>query len=235
MSGKKVLFEDGSKKVFEADSDDQLILSFTDNIVSSDGKKNSKTKGKGTVNSAIAVHLFDYLESYNVSTYYVSKINDRDIQVKRTELYPITVCIYNESTPALKKRYAKESKEDLTLPIVEFYHGKDRLNDPLNNEFTEKALEIAGEDELRVMSRDGLKINALIKPFFERRNINLADVKLQFGKYRGRVILSSEITPDSCQLIDTETGNILSSERFDKDMGNISESYRNIYERVLGE
>ncbi len=235
MSGKNVLFEDGSKKVMETDSDDQLIISFTDNIVSSDGKKNSKVRGKGHINNAIAVHIFDYLESYNVATYFVSKLNERDIQVRKTEMYPITVQVHNVSTPALKKRYAKVSKEDLTLPLIEFYYGKDHLNDPVANTFTEKAMELVAEDELRIMNRDGLKINALIKPFFERRKLNLGNVKLQFGKYRGRIMLSSEITPDSCLLSDSESGDILSSERFDTDKGNVAESYRGVHERILGD
>ena len=235
MSGKKVLYEDGSKKVIESDSADQLVQSFTDNIVSSDGKKSSKVRGKGSINNAIAVHLFDYLESYNVTTHFMTRLNEREMQVRKTDLYPITIQIYNLATPALKKRYVKNVKTELTLPIVEFYQGKDRLNDPINNVFTDQALEIASEDELRIMSRDGLKINALIKPFFERRNLDLTDVKLQFGKYRGRVILSSEITPDTCRLIDSETGDVLSSERFDKDMGSLAESYRNVHERIIGE
>lgn len=235
MSDKKVLFEDGSKKVYEADSDDQLIQSFTDNIVSSDGKKSGKVRGKGPTNNAVAVHIFEYLESYNVATHFVSKLSDREMQVRQTDIFPITVQVHNMATPALKKRYGNDNNNDLPLPMIEFFHGKDRLNDPLNRDFNEQALELAGVDDLKAMSRDGLKINALIKPFFERRNIILADVKMHFGKYRGHVVLSSEITPDSCRLTDAKTGKALSSERFDKDVGDISELYRTVHDRILGE
>jgi phosphoribosylaminoimidazole-succinocarboxamide synthase len=235
LTGIKVPIEDGTKKVIEHESEDQLIQSFTDNIVSSDGKKNGKVKGKGPINNAIAIHVFEYLESYNIATHFVNKINDRDMQVKKTELYPIVVKVHNVVTPALKKRYAKDKSEEIKAPLIEFYHGKDRLFDPVNNNFTDQALELAEEDELRVMTREGYKINALVKPFFKRRNVDLADITLQFGKYRGRLMLSSEITPDSCRLLDSDSGDPLSSERFDKDMGNISESYRNLHNRILGE
>ena len=157
------------------------------------------------------------------------------MQVRQTDIFPITVQVHNMATPALKKRYGNDNNNDLPLPMIEFFHGKDRLNDPLNRDFNEQALELAGVDDLKAMSRDGLKINALIKPFFERRNIILADVKMHFGKYRGHVVLSSEITPDSCRLTDAKTGKALSSERFDKDVGDISELYRTVHDRILGE
>ena len=235
MSGKKVPIEDGTKKVIEHDSDDQLIQSFTDNIVSSDGRKNGKVKGKGSINNAIATHCFEYLESYNISTHFVNKINDREMQVRKTEHYPFVVKVHNVITPALKKRYTKGKDEEIEAPIIEFYYGKDRVFDPVSKVFSDQALEVSGEDELRIMTREGYKINALVKPFFKRRNIDLKDITLQFGKYRGRIMLSSEITPDSCCLIDSDSGDPLSSERFDKDMGNISESYRQIHDRLLGD
>ena len=235
MTGKKIPIEDGTKKIMEHESEDQLIQSFTDNIVSLDGKKNGKVKGKGPINNAIAIHVFEYLESYNISTHFVNKINDRDMQVKKTELYPIVIKVHNVVTPALKKRYKKEKGEEIEAQLIEFYYGKDRLFDPVSKNFSDQAFELAGEDELRVMTREGYKINALVKPFFKRRNIDLADITLQFGKYRGRVMLSSEITPDSCRLLDSSSGDPLSSERFDKDMGNISESYRKVHNRLLGD
>ena len=122
MSGKKVLYEDSSKKVMEHESEDQLIQSFTDNIVSSDGKKNGKVKGKGPINNAIAIHVFEYLESYNISTHFVSKISDRDMQVKKTELFPFYVKVYNVVTPALKKRYTKDKGDEVNAPLIEFYY-----------------------------------------------------------------------------------------------------------------
>jgi phosphoribosylaminoimidazole-succinocarboxamide synthase len=234
LSGKNVLFENGSKKVVEHESEDQLIQTFTDNIVTLDGKKDSKVRGKGQINNNIATHLFEYLESYNISTHFVTKLNDRDMQVRRTEIFPVTVLIYNTATTGLKRRYASAKKNELQLPIVEFYHGRERIYDSNATNFEQQALDVASADELQSMSRDGIKINALIVPFFKRRNIDVANIKLQFGKYRNRIILSSEITPDTCQLLDTESGELLSSERFDKDMGNLIESYQQIQERILG-
>jgi phosphoribosylaminoimidazole-succinocarboxamide synthase len=235
LSGKKVLYEDSSKKVMEHDSEDQLLQSFTDNIASSDGKKNGKVKGKGPINNAIATHAFEYLESYNISTHFMNKVSEREMQVKKTDLYPISVKIHNVLTSAIKKKYAKDKDAEVNTPLMEIYHGKDKLYDPINNKFEDKASELAGEDELRAMTRDGYKINALIKPFFKRRNMELTQMTIQFGKYRGRVMLSSEITPDSCRLLDDDSGDLLSSERFDKDMGNLSESYRLIHDRLMGE
>ena len=60
-----------------------------------------------------------YKISYNISTHYVSKVSDREMQVKKTEIYPITVKIHNVLSSALKKKYttstSNRSRPELTI------------------------------------------------------------------------------------------------------------------------
>jgi len=235
LSVKKVLFEDGSKKVSETESEDQLLQAFTDNIVSTDGKKNGRVKGKGVINNAIAIHVFEFLESYHLKTHFMNKENEREMKVKNTEKVPITIEIHNISSPQLSKKYGFEKKSQLPVPVIEFYYNNSKLNRPMINEFHATALEVCTQDEMRTMARDALKANAILKPFFERRNINLAGFRLQFGRYKGHLIINSEIIPDTCWLIEKETGDPIGHECFDRDLGNVSETYRDVHERIVGD
>ena len=235
MSSKKTLYDHGSKKILETESDDKLMQTFTDTIVSSDGKKNGRVKGKGAINNAIAAHIFDYLESYHIPTHFLNKLNDRDMEVKNTEKIPIMLHVYNETTPALSKTYGFDKKSELHVPVLEFYYTGENLNQPMINEFHATALGVANQEDFRALSHDGLKINAILKPFFERRGLNLSSFKIQFGRLKEQIILTSEITPDNCRLLDIETKSLLCHERFDKNMGKIAESYRTVYDRILGE
>jgi phosphoribosylaminoimidazole-succinocarboxamide synthase len=235
LSSKKTLYDNGSKKTIETDSDDKLLQTFTDTIISSDGKKNGRVKGKGSMNNAIAAHIFDYLESYHILTHFLKKVNDRDMEVKTTESIPIKLFVYNETTPALSKTYGFEKKAELPVPVLEFYYNNDDLNHPMINEFHATALGVASQEDFRTISHDGLKINAILKPFFERRGLNLSSFWLHFGKHKGKIILASEITPDNCRLMDIESKSLLSYERFDKNLGKVAESYRDVHDRILGE
>ena len=46
MSNKKLLDEVGAKKIYEGESEDRLILTFTDNMVDADGNLKGKVRGK---------------------------------------------------------------------------------------------------------------------------------------------------------------------------------------------
>jgi phosphoribosylaminoimidazole-succinocarboxamide synthase len=157
------------------------------------------------------------------------------MEVKATETIPITLFVYNETTSSLSKKYGFDKKSDLPVPIVEFYYKNDDLNHPMINEFHAIALGLTNPEDFRTISHDGVKINAILKPFFERRGLNLSSFWMHFGTYKGQIILNSEITPDCCRLVDMETNDLLSYERFEKDMGKLTEAYRDVYDRILGE
>ena len=235
MASKKALYEDESKKVFETDADDQLMLSFTDTIISLDGKKKGKMRGKGNINNAIAAHLFEYLESFHIRTHFISKINEREMQIRKTEKIPISVKINNFATADLTKRFGFEKNATLPVPVVEYYYEQEKLNNPVINDTHAASLGIASEDDMRTIMHDSLKINALLKPFFERRNINLVGLTLSFGKYKGRIVLTSAIIPDTCHLWDLDTSDNLDRARYDGELAKVSDAYKEVFARIIGE
>ena len=66
MASRKILYDTGLKKVYTGDSEDQLIVGFSDNLMGIDGKPNGKVKGKASGNNAISTQIFEYLSSYKV-------------------------------------------------------------------------------------------------------------------------------------------------------------------------
>jgi len=64
--------------------------------------------------------------------------------------------------------------------------------------------------------------------------LDLVDFKLEFGRYRGEVILGDEISPDTCRFWDKTTKEKLDKDRFRRDMGNVEEAYREIKRRLTG-
>ena len=122
MASNKLLYEAGAKKIYEGDSEDQLIMSFNDNIISADGTNRGKIKGKAVTNNSISGQIFEYLESYNILTHYISKLSEKDMQVKNLDYIPIDVVISNVAEKSLCKRYGFEVGTLLRAPVIEYYY-----------------------------------------------------------------------------------------------------------------
>ena len=68
--------------------------------------------------------------------------------------------------------------------------------------------------------------------FFTSVKLELIDFKLEFGRYKGEIILADEISPDTCRLWEVGTGRKLDKDRFRHDLGNIEEAYQEVLSRV---
>ena len=76
-------------------------------------------------------------------------------------------------------------------------------------------------------------INEALKELFLKAGLILADFKIEFGKdVDGNIILADEISPDTCRLWDVETGEKLDKDRFRRDLGDVSEAYHEVYNRL---
>ena len=78
------------------------------------------------------------------------------------------------------------------------------------------------------------KINEILKKFFSARNLDLVDFKLEFGRYKGKIVLADEISPDTCRLWEKGTKKKLDKDRFRRDLGGVEEAYQEVLKRVLG-
>ncbi|OYP01818.1 phosphoribosylaminoimidazolesuccinocarboxamide synthase, partial [Lachnotalea glycerini] len=56
--------------------------------------------------------------------------------------------------------------------------------------------------------------------------------KVEFGRYKGQIILADEISPDTCRLWDLETNEKLDKDRFRRDLGNVEDAYKEVFARL---
>ena len=64
----------------------------------------------------------------------------------------------------------------------------------------------------------------------EGLGIRVVDLKLEFGRASdGTIIMSDEISPDTCRFWDMKTGEVLDKDRFRHDMGGVIDAYEYIY------
>jgi len=118
--------------------------------------------------------------------------------------------------------------------IVDLRYNNDELEDPFINRDHAVALGLATYRELDGMYDIARKANDLLKELFHRAGIELVDMKIEFGRAsdNGDIIISDEISPDTCRLWDEESGERLDKDRFRLDLGDVTESYRTVLERL---
>jgi phosphoribosylaminoimidazole-succinocarboxamide synthase len=77
-------------------------------------------------------------------------------------------------------------------------------------------------------------VNEILKDFFSKVGLKLVDFKLEFGRYKGKILLGDEISPDTCRLWDKKTNEKLDKDRFRRDLGKIEEAYQEVLKRIKG-
>jgi phosphoribosylaminoimidazole-succinocarboxamide synthase len=231
LAKKNQLYEGKAKKIILADDPDQVIMKFKDNTP--EGAKKGIIKGKGAINNQISAHLFKYLESYNVPTHFIEELNETEILVKKLDIIKVEVVMHNIAAGSLCKRYGLEEGSELPLPILEYNLKNDDLNDPMVNEYHIYAMQLATQNELQIISKLAIKVNAILKSFFQRRKTMLIDFKLEFGRFGDKILLGDEISPDTCTFWDIQSKGKFDKDRFRLDSGKIEDIYKEMLSRVL--
>ncbi|NLE65476.1 MAG: phosphoribosylaminoimidazolesuccinocarboxamide synthase [Elusimicrobia bacterium] len=232
MEKKEKLYEGKAKILYATGDPDMVIQYFKDDATAFNAKKKGTVEDKGIMNNAISSKIFEFLQANGVPTHLVKRLSDREMLVKKVEIVKVEVIIRNRAAGSLCRNYGVEEGRTLHHPILEFCYKEDKYNDPLMNDAHITALGIATEKELDKIKAITFKVNDLLKSFFLALNIELIDFKIEFGRYKGDIVLADEISPDTCRLWEVGTGVRLDKDRFRHDLGNIKEGYQEVLKRV---
>lgn len=229
----KLLYEGKAKQVYLTDKEDEYLIHYKDDATAGNGVKHDQFEGKGVLNNTISCIIFNMLEEAGIKTHMIEKINDRDIRVKKVEIFPLEVIVRNITTGSFCKRLGAPEGLVLDEPIFEMSYKNDEYGDPLINDDHAVALKLATREELAYIKATTLKINELLKQFFLSMNLKLVDFKIEFGKTQnGEILLADEISPDSCRLWDVDTNQKYDKDVFRQDIGDLIETYKAVLTRM---
>ncbi|MEE1153851.1 MAG: phosphoribosylaminoimidazolesuccinocarboxamide synthase [Acutalibacteraceae bacterium] len=232
MEKTEQLYEGKAKKVFATDNPDYCIVSYKDDATAFNGLKKGTIVGKGVVNNRMSNYLCKMLEEKGVETHFVEELSERDTVVKKVEIVPLEVIVRNKAAGSLSKRLGLPEGTPMKTTVLEFCYKDDDLGDPIVNEYHILAAELATKEEVDTISAMALKINEILCDFFRSVNIDLIDFKLEFGRFKGGIILADEISPDTCRFWDVNTQEKLDKDRFRRDLGGVEEAYAEVMKRI---
>ena len=235
MEKKEQLYEGKAKKVFATDDPDLVIVSYKDDATAFNGLKKGTIEGKGVINNKMTNYMFKLLEKEGVPTHFVEELSDRETLVKKVEIVQLEVIIRNVAAGSFSKRMGVEEGKALLTPILEYSYKNDDLGDPFINDYYALALGIATKEELDTIAKYAFKVNEFMLKYFKEIGIDLIDFKIEFGRYKGQILLADEISPDTCRFWDSKTHEKLDKDRFRRDMGGVEDAYKEIRRRIFGE
>jgi phosphoribosylaminoimidazole-succinocarboxamide synthase len=228
----KLLHEGKTKKLYPTNDSELLIIHFKDVLAPSPGKKKTTVKGKGAINNAISSLIFQFLESYHIPTHFVKVLKPEEMLVKRMEIMPIMGIVWNFATKSLYKRFGVTKGLPLTCPIVELFVKNEKLKNPMITIDHACAFGYGTLEEMQDIDRMIRKTNAVLKSFFERRELELVDLKLEFGRADGKIFLADEVSLDTCHFYDIQSEEAGSRILLPDEAENMVKIYESLKDRI---
>jgi phosphoribosylaminoimidazole-succinocarboxamide synthase len=228
----KELYSGKAKSVYATNHEDLLIMLYRNDTSAFDGKKLAKLDNKGRVNNQFNAVIMQKLEEAGIRTHFVKLLSENESLVRKLTMIPVECVIRNIAAGSLCRRLGIQEGMTLNPPTFEFFLKNDALGDPMINEYHIDSFHWATPAQIARMKTLAFATNNVLQELFLAGNMLLVDFKLEFGLYKGEVVLADEITPDGCRIWDKDTREKLDKDRFRQDLGNVVESYQIVGQRL---
>ena len=209
----KKIFTGKTKDVYQLD-DGNYQLIFKDDMTGTDGEFDPGANtvgltvdGAGLAGLAMSVYFFNILEEKGYPTHFVSA-DENKMTVRPATAFGgglEVICRY-KALGSFIRRYGSVIKEGTDLDaVVEMTLKDDKRGDPVINEDALVAIGILKKGEYAELKSLMQKSCAVIRAEMSAKNMELCDIKLEFGKDPdGKLMLIDEISGGNMRV--TENG-----------------------------
>lgn len=232
MEKRNELYRGKAKSVYTTDDPDRLILLFRNDTSAFDGKKIEQLDRKGMVNNRFNAFIMQKLQDAGIPTQFDRLISDNESLVKKLDMVPVECVVRNYAAGSLVKRLGIEEGRELVPPTFELFLKDDAKGDPFINESHVVTFGWATTEQLQRMQELTLQVNDILRQLFDDAGLLLVDFKLEFGLFKGEVVLGDEFSPDGCRLWDKETRKKMDKDRFRQGLGGVIEAYEEVAQRL---
>ena len=229
-----LIAEGRAKRLYATENEDEAVVYYRDETVAFHGLKRGRIIGKGEINNLICEYMFTLLTEKGVPNHFIRRIDNRCSLVKRVDIIPFTVTVRNIAAGSLARRIGLPDGTRLRNPVIEFNLKNEELEDSLLNVTHITALDLATTAEVKQIEMMSRRVNEILSECMSGIGIELIDFKVEFGRYKGEILLADEVSPDTCRFWDANTHEPLDLDRFRHDLGDVEEAYREVLHRLTG-
>lgn len=194
------------KDLYEVDKD-TILFKFSDRVSAYDVKFRQDIPEKGKVLCRFAEYWFEKIST--VPNHFVERTSDTEMLVRRMNMIPMECVVrgyfygsladrYRQGTVNIPDNASTELASKLPHPIFD-PTTKSRHDVPVSRQDAVKT-GLVTEDEFDWLSEKSIEIYDTMAAIADSAGFLLADLKLEFGKLDGEIILGDSIGPDEYRL-----------------------------------
>lgn len=247
--GHLTIVAEGKTKIVYANPEDEstVYLFFKDDITAGDGVKHDVIDGKAALDWRINRDCFEYLNRVGVKTHYVSSPQERVVLVKKLDRkINLEVVSRRIAAGSIVKWRGDQEGARFDPVITQFHYKDDPLHDPmLDDRYVDYLVEAKGVNEYPAMRRMNSEIFLYLERAFAQFDVQLVDMKLEYGIINDEVCLIDEISGGSFRLWpyrrknpDLTQANVISqldpARRLDKDTYRMGGEFAEVLSRFEG-
>ena len=232
MKQTELLYEGTSKQIFKTNSDSHVVVRFKDDTAAFYNIKRATIENKGRLTCDISSTVLEYLNSHNINTHFVERVDDNGQLCRVVKHVPVEVIVRNVVAGSMAKRLGMDEGIVPANTIFDLVLRRSDLGDPLINDHHAVAMGLLSYDELAQMYEMSANINRFLVELYDKAGITVVDFKIEFGRAAdGSLVLADELSPDTCRLWGKATGERMDKDRFRRDLGRVRETYEEVAQR----
>lgn len=232
---KEKIYTGASKTLYQADEDYALIMSFNDTLKLQD-KSSIVISGKGVINNSISAFLMQKLELIGVETHFIQKNNMRQQLIQFVDVYPVQIYVSSLASGRYVTDFGMEDGFVFDSPTIDFRVKNGDLNYPIINEHQIYSFSWLSEKEIKNLKKVAIRVHDFLTGLFAGIGIRLVDIKLEFGRvFNGEeyiIMLTDEISPDTCKLWDMYNNEKLCYEIAETNPDLVISAYQEVLKRL---
>ncbi|HJD56113.1 MAG TPA: phosphoribosylaminoimidazolesuccinocarboxamide synthase [Rickettsia endosymbiont of Pyrocoelia pectoralis] len=232
---KKKLYEGSSKTLYSSEEDFLLIMAFTDKATLETGDV-VNISGKGVLNNNISSFLMNKLEMIGIENHFIEKINMREQLIQYVDMFPVQVVVSSVASGRFVTEFGMDEGYVFDRPIIDFRVRSREFKYPIVNEYQILNFGWLLKEEIKAIKQQAIRIHDFLSGLFMAIGIRLVECSLEFGRvFNGEesiIMLTDEISPDTCKLWHINSNERLGFELIEKDPNKAFESYQFIADRL---
>lgn len=232
MQKKAELYRGKAKTVYSTENPDLLVLEFRNDTSALDGERIEQFDRKGMINNKFNHFIMTKLQEAGIPTQMEALLSDNEALVKKLDMVPVECVVRNRAAGSLVKRLGVEEGMILNPPLFDLFLKDDAKHDPMVNESYCETFGWVNRENLARMRELTYKANEVLSKLFSDAGMILVDFKLEFGLFKGEVVLGDEFSPDGARLWDKETLNKMDKDRYRQSLGGLIEAYEEVANRL---
>ena len=204
FSSLKKVAEGKTKIIYQNSEDTKTVyMIFKDDITAGDGVKHDIIKGKALVDWKTNRDIYELLNHKGIRTHYVSSPSEKVVLVKKLDRKINLEVVSRRIAAGSILKWGEIAEGTRFDPVITQFHYKDDpLHDPMLDDkyinYIIKAKE--GGTDYADMRKLNTEIFLHLEKAFAHFDIQLVDMKLEYGIIDGNVYLIDEITGGSFRL-----------------------------------